>query len=131
MEGGKSAFASAVIWTLMIRVAIATTDGVSLSPHLARSAAFVVFDVEDGQITSRSVRTRESDTCGNHKSFVEMVEGCGAVICGGIGQGAFDSLRMAGIEPVVAAGPHSIEETLKHFMAGTLATTSERTCLCH
>ncbi len=114
----------------MIRVAIATADGCSLSPHLARSAAFTVFDVEDGQILSRSVRNRDSDTCGNHKSFVEMLEGCGTVICGGIGQGAFDSLKRAGIEPVVAAGPQSIEEALKHFLAGTLATTGERTCLC-
>jgi predicted Fe-Mo cluster-binding NifX family protein len=114
----------------MIRIAIATADGHSLLSHLARSAVFTVFEVENGQILSRTVRSRDSDTCGNHKSFVEMLEGCGAVICGGIGQGAFDSLKRAGIEPMVAAGPHSIDEALKHFMAGTLATTGERTCLC-
>jgi predicted Fe-Mo cluster-binding NifX family protein len=114
----------------MIRVAIATSDGQSLSAHLARSTAFAVFDLENGQILSQSVRNRDSDTCGNHRSFVEMLEGCGAVICGGIGQGAFDSLKLAGVEPVVAAGPHTIEEALKRFLAGTLVTTGERTCLC-
>ena len=73
-------------------IAIATTDGVSVSDHLARSAAFVVLEVQEGKIVSRSVRNRGTGECGNHKSFVEMLEGCGAVISGGIGQGAYDSL---------------------------------------
>ncbi len=114
-----------------IRIAIATADGVSLSDHLARSAAFVVLDVEDGRIVSRTVRTRDAGPCGNHKSFVEMLEGCNAVICGGIGQGAYDSLRAHGINSVVAAGKHSIEEAAEQYLAGTLAVTSEFVCLCH
>ncbi len=115
----------------MIRIAIATADGRSLSPHLARSAAFIVFEVEDGRILSRSVRSRDSDTCGNHRSFVQMLEGCETVICGGIGQGAFDALKLHGIQSVVAAGQFTIEDALKQFLAGTLVTTNERTCLCH
>lgn len=60
-----------------------------------------------------------------------MLEGCDAVICGGIGQGAADSLAKAGIRPVVAAGKHSVDEAVSLFLAGRLATTSERVCLCH
>lgn len=102
----------------------------SLSDHLARAAAFVVLDVADGRIVSRAVRTREVGECGNHKSFVEMLEGCSVVICGGIGQGAFDSLHAHGIKPVVAAGKHSIDEAAEQFLAGTLAVTGDRVCLC-
>ncbi len=116
---------------MIIRIAIATADGVSLSDHLARSAAFVVLDVEDGRVVSRVIRTRDSGPCGNHKSFVEMLEGCTAVICGGIGQGAFDSLRAHGIESIVAVGKHSIDEAAGQYLAGTLATTGEFVCLCH
>ena len=112
------------------RIAIATTDGVSVSEHLARSAAFVVLEVEEGRIAGRSVRNRDSEQCGNHQTFVEMLEGCSAVICGGIGQGAFDSLAKHGIKPVVTAGPHSIEDAVAQFLAGTLATSSEFVCLC-
>jgi predicted Fe-Mo cluster-binding NifX family protein len=116
---------------MISRIAIATADGVSVCEHLARSAAFVVLEVEDGRIVSRAVRNRESGACGNHKSFVEMLEGCQAVICGGIGQGAFDSLAANGIQPVVAPGAYSVEDAARLHLAGTLATTGERVCLCH
>ncbi|MGD0500306.1 MAG: NifB/NifX family molybdenum-iron cluster-binding protein [Bryobacteraceae bacterium] len=116
---------------MISRIAIATADGASVCDHLARSVAFVVLEMEDGRIVSRSVRSRDSGPCGNHKSFVEMLEGCQAVICGGIGQGAFDSLTAHGIQPVVAAGACSIEDAASRHLAGTLAATGERACLCH
>jgi len=111
-------------------LAIATTDGVSVSDHLARSAAFVVLEVENGVVASRSVRPRGTDQCGNHRSFVELLAGCRAVICGGIGQGAVNALTAHGIESVVLAGPATIEEAAAGYLAGTLSTTNERVCLC-
>ena len=112
-------------------IAVATTDGVSLCEHLAKSAAYVVFEVEDGRIVARAIRTRELGPCGNHKSFVEMLDGCDAVICGGIGQGAFDALSAHGIKVVVAAGSYGIDDAAGQYLAGTLGTTGERVCLCH
>jgi predicted Fe-Mo cluster-binding NifX family protein len=116
---------------MISRFAIATADGVSVADHLARSAAFVVLEAEDGRIVARSVRNRETGECGNHKSFVQMLEGCDAVICGGIGQGAFDSLAAHGIRSIVTAGPHSIDDAAARHLEGALATTNERVCLCH
>ena len=112
------------------RIAIATADGVSVCDHLARSATFIVLEIENGQVVSRAVRSRDAGPCGNHKSFVEMLEGCDAVICGGIGQGAFDSLRAHRIQPVVAAGAHGVDEAAALYLEGKLATTDERVCLC-
>jgi predicted Fe-Mo cluster-binding NifX family protein len=114
-----------------IRIAIATADGVSVCDHLARSQTFVILEVAEGRATSRPVRDRDGGQCGNHKSFVELAEGCQAVICGGIGQGAFDSLKAHGIEPLVLAQGCTIEEALAGYIAGTLTTTGERACLCH
>ncbi len=111
-------------------IAIATADGASVADHLARSSAFIVVEIEDGRISSRAVRTRETAECGNHKTFVEMLAGCQAVICGGIGEGAYNSLVKVGIRPVVAADPHTVEDALSQFLAGTLTTTNERVCLC-
>jgi predicted Fe-Mo cluster-binding NifX family protein len=116
---------------MKFQIAVATSDGVSLCDHLAKSAAFVVLGVEDGRVVSRAVRSRDHGPCGNHKSFVEMLEDCDAVICGGIGQGAFDALRAHGIQPVVAAGSYAIDDAAEQYLAGTLATTGERVCLCH
>ena len=112
------------------RLAIATSDGISVSHHLARSTAFLILEIQDGAIVSGTFRSRSSDTCGKHESFVEMLSGADAVICGGIGQGAADALAAHGIEPMVVAAPHSIDDAVNGFLAGSLALSGDRVCLC-
>ncbi len=113
-----------------MNIAVGTSDGISMCDHLARSSAFLVFEIADDRAVLRETRQRDSG-CGNHKGFVEMLEGCQAVLCGGIGEGAVLSLEAHGIKPVVAVGKHSAEEAVSLYLAGKLATTTERVCLCH
>jgi predicted Fe-Mo cluster-binding NifX family protein len=112
------------------RIAIATTDGVSVCDHLARSASFLVCEIEDGGVISRTVRTRGTDACGNHRSFVDLLAGCRAVICGGIGAGAANALAAHGVESVVLGDGMTVEAAIAGYLAGTLVTTEERVCLC-
>jgi predicted Fe-Mo cluster-binding NifX family protein len=112
------------------RIAIATTDGISVCDHLARSSAFLILEVQDGAITSGTFRSRPTDTCGNHAGFVEMLAGANAVICGGIGQSAADVLTAHGIEPLVLGGPHSINDAVNGFLAGNLSLSGDRACVC-
>ena len=114
------------------RIAIATADGVSVCDHLARSAAFVVVEVNSGVPGSRVVRARGTQACGNHATFVEMLAGCDAVICGGIGEGAAVSLAAHGIRALVApaAAGTPIDDALRAWIEGRLATSDERVCLC-
>ncbi len=114
-----------------MQLAVGTSDGSSVCSHLARSAAFVVFEIAGGKIASRATRERPSAACGNHATFVEMLAGCDAVICGGIGEGAAVSLAKHGIKPVVAAGEYAIDEAVTLFLQGQLPTTTDRVCLCH
>ena len=114
----------------LTRIAIGTADGMSVCDHLARSSAFVVLEIEDGRVASRTVRDRRTDTCGNHASFVEILKGCTAVLCGGIGQGAAVSLAAHGTEPVVLADRHTIDDAVTQYLAGKLVTTNDRVCLC-
>ena len=116
----------------MKQIAIATADGVTVCDHLARSAAFVVVEVGEGAWGARSLRTRGTGACGNHATFVEMLRGCDAVICGGIGEGAAVSLGSHGVQAVVApmAVGLAIDDALRAWMDGRLATTAERVCLC-
>lgn len=109
---------------------IATADGLSVCDHLARSEAVIVFQIENGAVISRSVRSREADACGNHGSFVDLLAGCRAMICGGIGQGAVNALTGHGVKCIVLAGSMSIEEAAAGYLAGSLVTTDKRTCLC-
>src|SRR3954447_17726800 len=113
----------------MNRIAIATAEGVSGSDHLARAAAFVVVDLSSGE---RTVRARGTEGCGNHATFVEMLAGCDAVICGGIGQGAAVSLAAHGIRTLVSpsAVGSSIHDVMRAWLEGRLATSDERVCLC-
>ena len=114
------------------RIAIATADGVSVCDHLARAAAFVVVEVNSGVPGARTERARGTEACGNHATFVEMLSGCDAVICGGIGEGAAVALAAHGIRALVApavAGT-GIDEALQSWIEGRLATSDERVCLC-
>ena len=117
---------------LVTRIAIATADGVSVCDHLARSAAFVVVELNSGVPGARETRARGTEACGNHATFVEMLAGCDAVICGGIGQGAAVSLAAHGIRALVspAAVGTPIDEALQAWSQGRLATSDERVCLC-
>jgi len=112
------------------RIAISTTDGITVSDHLARSTAFLLLEIEDGVITSGTYRSRAPGTCGNHAGFVELLSGAQAVICGGIGQGAADTLAAHGIEPLVIPGGQSIDDAVNQYLAGSLALSGERVCLC-
>jgi len=114
----------------LTRLAIATSDGINVCPHLARSTSYFVLEIENGEVLSRSVRKRPSENCGNHATFVDMLTGCDAVICGGIGEGAAVSLSAAGIAPLVIAHPLTMEQALRSWIAGTLSTTDARVCLC-
>jgi hypothetical protein len=58
---------------------VATADGVSVADHLARSAAFIVVDLETG---ARESRERGTDACGNHRSFVDLAAGARVCLCG-------------------------------------------------
>lgn len=115
----------------MKRIAVGTSDGVSVCEHLAKSSAFIVIEAKDDQIVARWLRQRSQGACGNHASFVELLQGCSAVLCGAIGQGAADVLTAHGVEPVVTTGKHSVEEAAALYLQGKLETTSERVCLCH
>jgi predicted Fe-Mo cluster-binding NifX family protein len=116
----------------LIRIAIATTDGASVCDHLARATAFVVVDVTTGVPAARVTRARSTGACGNHATFVEMLTGCDAVICGGIGEGAAVSLAAHGIRALVApaAAGTPIDDALQLWIQGRLATSEERVCLC-
>jgi len=113
-----------------ILLGIATTDGVSVCDHLARSVAVAIFEINDGAVVSRSSRSRDTNVCGNHGSFIDLLAGCCAVICGGIGQGAVNSLAAHGVRSIVLAATMSIEDAVDGYLAGSLATTDETVCLC-
>jgi predicted Fe-Mo cluster-binding NifX family protein len=89
-----------------------------------------VYEIDGNAVGRASERLRTADGCGIHKTFIDLLEGCAAVLCGGVGQGAVDALAAAGTETIVLARRYGVEEAITGYAAGTLETTNARVCLC-
>ncbi len=106
-----------------MKVAAITDDGKTISQHFGRAPYYLVVTVEDGQIIDRELREKlghaqfsnmphEDEQPGqphgmgaaNHDKHVRMSEAiadCEALLCGGMGMGAYQSMVTRGIKPVV------------------------------
>ena len=55
-----------------MKIAVPTNDGLSIAEHFGRSAGFLIFQTENGQITSREMKentaqhTHAQSSCGSH-----------------------------------------------------------------
>ncbi len=128
-----------------MRIAVPTNDGATISEHFGRSAAFLVFEVENGQIKNREWRrntgrhVHEEGTCGHtseghgthsHAGILSALSGCATVICGGMGMRAAEALKSAGVTPVVTAVPASVEDAVTAYLNGELAKSTGEYCRC-
>ena len=117
-----------------MKVAVVSDDGIVMSQHFGRAPYYVVFSVEAGEVTGREVRSKAyhhgaghqhhgAGEPGGHGSghdhggMVSPIADCAVVVAGGMGQGAYLSLRAQGIEPTfVKAG--SVEAAIADYLAG-------------
>jgi predicted Fe-Mo cluster-binding NifX family protein len=106
----------------MIKIAVITDDGTSISQHFGRAQYYMVFSIEDGKIVEREMRAKVGhsqfsavgpeehhheqhgvdDT--SHTKHVQMagsITDCEAVLCGGMGMGAYQSMLRLNIQPIV------------------------------
>ena len=131
-----------------MQIAVPTNDGLSVAEHFGRSAGFLVFHAENGQITSRVMKantaqhTHAESSCGNHGSHVEQVgahdhtailsalAGCEVVICAGMGWRAAEALKGAGVREVIVAKPGPAEEQVEAYLRGELTSSGESFCHC-
>ncbi len=130
-----------------MRIAAITDDGNSISQHFGRASHYLVVTVENGQIVSREMRDKlghahfsgephESEQPGQphgfspmaqnrHAQMIEAIADCEALLCGGMGAGAYESVRTYGIKPVVT-DIVSIEEAVRAFAQGKIADRTDR-----
>jgi len=126
-----------------VKIAAVSEDGVTISQHFGRAPIYVVVTVEGGVILSRESRDKighaqfagdlregahEADPRGHgfdpasqsrHARMVIAIADCQVLLSRGMGAGAYESMKQAGIRPIVTdiAG---IDEAIQAYLAGTL-----------
>jgi predicted Fe-Mo cluster-binding NifX family protein len=131
-----------------MRIAVATTDGVQVSPHFGRSAGFVIYQVEGTAIKDRQLRSNQhtphaqglceghhehaqGHSGHSHSDILQLLQDCEVVLCGGMGSGAAQALTASGIRTQLVPLPSSVDNALQQFLSGTIPATDNVHCTCH
>jgi predicted Fe-Mo cluster-binding NifX family protein len=130
-----------------MKIAAITDDGKTISQHFGRAQYYLVATVENGQIIARELREKlghaqfadqphAEETPGqphgmdtaSHNKHVQMAESiadCEALLCRGMGMGAYQSMQAVGIRPVVT-DIELIDEAVMAYIQGNIVDQVER-----
>lgn len=130
-----------------LKVATITEDGNTISQHFGRAPYYLVATIEDGQIVNREIRNKlghshfvnlghaeeqpgqphglDAASHDKHLQMAETIADCEAVLCRGMGRGAYESMKIRGIRPVVT-DIAIIDEAVMAYVAGTIEDQVER-----
>ena len=130
-----------------MKIAIVTDDERTISQHFGRAPYYLVVTIEDGQIVHRELRDKlghaqfsnephepESPgqshgfgpaAHGRHTRMAEAIADCEALLCGGMGAGAYQSMQARGIKPVVT-DIEAIDAAVNAFLEGRLVDRVDR-----
>ena len=131
-----------------MKIAIASDNGKTISQHFGRATQYVVVNTEDGKILGRETRQKAGHTdfaavghhghgCGSevhgygagasdrHGAMAQNISDCSVLLAGGMGWGAYESMKGHGIEPIVT-DVQDIEQAVKLYLEGKLPNLMER-----
>ena len=129
-----------------MKIAAITDDGRTISQHFGRAPYYLVATVENGAIVNREMRDKlghahfanephEDDQPGQphgfgpaaqnrHVQMAEAIADCQALLCGGMGAGAYQSMVQRGITPVVTEIA-SIDEAVMAYVEGKIVDRTD------
>jgi len=129
-----------------MKIAAITDDGRTISQHFGRAPYYLVATVENGAIVNRETRDKlghahfanephEDDQPGQphgfgpaaqnrHVQMAEAIADCQALLCGGMGAGAYQSMVERGIKPVVTEIA-SIDEAVMAYVEGKIVDRTD------
>ena len=134
-----------------MKIAVASTDGISISQHFGRSAAWLVFDVEEGRVTGPEIRSNQHTNhaaggCSHedgehhdhehgeqhgqhsHAGLIDALHDCEAILCGGMGWRAAEDLKRNGIQPFIVDPRTTPQDAVQSFLTGQLSTVEQGFC---
>jgi len=129
-----------------MKIAAISDDEVTISQHFGRAPFYVVLTVEEGKIVNKETRAKtghhtfaaqhpnlapgerhgyDAGSQVRHASMAETISDCQVLLAGGMGWGAYESLKSYNIEPVVT-DVKDIGEAVKLYLDGKLSNLMER-----
>lgn len=130
-----------------MKIAVITEDGNIISQHFGRAPYYLVYTVTDGEITDRELRAKlghnqfaehhheehahgeahglDSASHNKHSQMATAISDCDVLLCGGMGMGAYESMRRLGIRTVMT-DIKDIEQAVAAFLDGSLVDRTDR-----
>jgi transcriptional regulator with XRE-family HTH domain/predicted Fe-Mo cluster-binding NifX family protein len=131
---------------IFMKIAVITDDGKTISQHFGRAPYYQVLTIEEGKIVNSELRNKlghsqfhnqehaeehhgighgmDAGSHNKHASMAETISDCAAVLCGGMGMGAYESMRRLNIQPVVT-DIAEIDEAVNAYIEGKLIDHTE------
>jgi predicted Fe-Mo cluster-binding NifX family protein len=132
-----------------MKIALITDDGQTISQHFGRAPYYLVVTIEEGKEVQRELRDKlghnhfanqehgehpsnerhgfDPASQNRHVSMAQAIADCDAIISGGMGAGAYESMRQLNIRPVVT-DLRQIDDAIQAYVSGSL---QDRTDLLH
>jgi len=135
-----------------MKIAAVTDDGQIISAHFGRATKYAVYTIEDGQIVTQELRDKlghrdfskkehhsHDDHDHNHKNghghgkhsaekhrrMFAAITDCDVLLARGMGQGAYNGLAQANIQPIVT-GIADIETAVIAVIENNIINHTER-----
>ena len=114
--------------TRKMKIAV-TTQHTQVFPHFGRTPEFYLVTAEDGKIIEEKIVAAPAEGHGALVGFL-ISQGVDTLICGGVGGGAVNGLRAAGIQ-VYAGAAGSVREQVLSLLSGQLPQQGDANCDHH
>ena len=129
-----------------MKIAIATDDGKTISAHFGRATHYMVVTLEQGKIVSREMRDKlnhdhfageehahepgqphgfDPASQSRHMQMAESIRDCDAMVCRGMGMGAYESLRYLNIHPILTE-IKDVDKAVSAYLDGSITDQPER-----
>jgi predicted Fe-Mo cluster-binding NifX family protein len=130
-----------------MKIAVISEDGATISQHFGRAPLYVVVTVENGKVVSRENREKaghhtfaggqhpetapgekhgyDAGAQSRHTVMAQSIDDCKVLIAGGMGWGAYDSLKSRGIETIIT-DVNDIDEAVNTYLLGKLPNLMEK-----
>lgn len=103
-----------------------TTQHTQVFPHFGRTPEFYIANAKDGKIVEESIVPAPAEGHGALVGFL-INQGIDTLICGGVGGGAVNSLRAAGIQ-IYAGAEGCVKDQVLSLLSGQLPQQGDANC---